>query len=54
MVVLVIGAGTTPFRLIERTAKTVDREKLIGVVLNRAAESQSAYQYYRYYANAGG
>jgi capsular exopolysaccharide synthesis family protein len=53
MVVLVIGAGTTPFRLIERTVKAVDRKKLIGVVLNRAAESQSAYQYYRYYANAG-
>lgn len=53
MVVLVISAGTTPFRLIDRTVKAIDREKLIGVVLNRAAESQSAYQYYRYYSNAG-
>jgi protein-tyrosine kinase len=52
MLVLVIGASTTPLPLIERTVKAMDREKLIGVVLNRAAESSASYRYYQYYAGS--
>ena len=49
MVVFVIGAGTTPFRFVERAVNALDRERIVGVVLNRAAEAHAAYQYYGYY-----
>ena len=54
MVVLVVGAGTTPFHLVQRAVKAMDRNRIVGVVLNRVVESQAAYQYYHYYANAKG
>ncbi len=50
MLVLVIGAGSTPVRTVERTVELLDRGKLVGVVLNRAAQSQSSYDYYSYYS----
>jgi capsular exopolysaccharide synthesis family protein len=49
MVVLVIGAGTTPLPLIQQAVKALDRTRIVGVVLNRVVESQAAYQYYDYY-----
>jgi capsular exopolysaccharide synthesis family protein len=36
--VLVIGAGQTPFQLIQRAVSAIGRDRIIGVVLNRAAE----------------
>jgi capsular exopolysaccharide synthesis family protein len=50
-VVFVISAGTTPFYMIERAVKALDRNRIVGVVLNRALEPQSMYQYYRHYAS---
>ncbi len=49
MVVFVVGAGTTPSHLIQRAVKAMDRSRIVGVVLNRVAESQAAYQHYHHY-----
>jgi capsular exopolysaccharide synthesis family protein len=49
-VVLVIGAGKTPFRAIERAIEAIDRKRIAGVVLNRVSEQQQPYHYYDYYA----
>jgi capsular exopolysaccharide synthesis family protein len=54
VVLLVVQAGRTPARLIQRTAEAVGVQRVIGVVLNRAderlvtGESASAYGYDRY------
>lgn len=53
-VVFVIGAGSTPFAMIQRAIKAIDRSRLLGVVLNRAAETQTSYHYYRYYGAVKG
>jgi capsular exopolysaccharide synthesis family protein len=50
--VLVIGAGQTPYHLIQRAAAAIGRDRIIGVVLNRATDQAvpgvSYYgQYYR-------
>ena len=37
--VLVVGAAKTPFDVVQRTVDTIGRDKLMGVVLNRAEES---------------
>ena len=47
-VILVVSAGRTPFRSIERAVKAIDRKLIVGVVLNRVAD-RSAAQYYEYY-----
>jgi capsular exopolysaccharide synthesis family protein len=47
-VVLVIGAGRTPFRAVERAIEAIDRKRIAGVVLNRVTERHAAYQYYDY------
>lgn len=52
MVVLVVGAGRTPYRSIQRAIDALDRNRIIGVVLNRAAQPASAYEYYQYYSGA--
>ena len=53
-VVLVIGAGTTPYQLVERTINEIGRDRIIGTVLNRvdkeATPTQDYYQHY-YYGN---
>jgi protein-tyrosine kinase len=48
---LVIRAGSTPFAAIKRAAESIGRERLLGVVLNRVAESVASPEasYYRYY-----
>jgi capsular exopolysaccharide synthesis family protein len=49
---LVIAAGTTPYRLVRRTVEAIGRERIIGVVMNRAPETllQGSYGgYYHYY-----
>jgi capsular exopolysaccharide synthesis family protein len=55
VVVLVVQAGRTPVRLVQRTAEAVGRERVIGVVLNRAEDrvvsgESSDYGYDRYAA----
>ena len=52
VVVLVVGAGRTPFRDIERAVTAIDRKRIAGVVLNRVVEQPAAYQY-DYYMSAG-
>lgn len=48
-VILVIGAGATPFRQVERAVNAIDRKRIVGVVLNRALGSQAGgYGYYDY------
>jgi capsular exopolysaccharide synthesis family protein len=50
-VVLVVKAESTPHDLVERAVDAVGRERVLGLVLNRAREQQhrSSYDYYKYY-----
>ena len=50
-VVLVVKAGSTPYDLVNRAVDAIGRERLMGVVLNRATElpHRSNYDYYNYY-----
>jgi protein-tyrosine kinase len=48
-VVLVIRAGITPIGLIQRAVESLDRRRILGVVLNRVAEMNLAYKYSDYY-----
>jgi Mrp family chromosome partitioning ATPase len=34
-VIFVVGAGSTPHRLVERAVTDIGRESIVGVVLNR-------------------
>jgi Mrp family chromosome partitioning ATPase len=51
-VLLVVGAGRTGYRLAERAAKVLGRDRVLGVVLNgvNEADLSSAYADARYYA----
>ena len=50
-VVLVVKAESTPFDLVNRAVEALGRERMMGVVLNRAREQahSSSYDYYKYY-----
>jgi protein-tyrosine kinase len=50
-VVLVVKAESTPFDLVNRAVDALGRQRLMGVVLNRAREQahKSSYDYYKYY-----
>jgi capsular exopolysaccharide synthesis family protein len=50
-VVLVVKAESTPFDLVNRAVEALGRDRLMGVVLNRAREQahKSSYDYYKYY-----
>jgi capsular exopolysaccharide synthesis family protein len=50
VVLLVVQAGRTPARLVQRTAESLGRERVMGVILNRASDvaptdAASAYAY---------
>jgi capsular exopolysaccharide synthesis family protein len=51
VVLLVVQAGRTPARLVQRTAEALGKERVMGVILNRAedvvvsSDSSSAYAY---------
>lgn len=50
VVLLVVQAGRTPARLVQRTAESLGRERVMGVILNRAADvaptdASSSYAY---------
>jgi Mrp family chromosome partitioning ATPase len=51
-VVLVIGAGQTPYRAIAAAVAAIDRKKIAGVVLNRVVDHPAAYHDYDYYSSA--
>jgi tyrosine-protein kinase len=54
MIVLVIGAGLTPYRLIERAVAALNHGRIVGVVLNRVVDAHASHHYYGYYdASAG-
>ena len=50
--VLVVGAARTPFDIIQRTVDTIGRDKIMGVVLNRAETTKfrGGEQYQAYYS----
>jgi capsular exopolysaccharide synthesis family protein len=50
-VVLVVKAESTPFDLVNRAVEALGRQRMMGVVLNRAREQShsSSYDYYKYY-----
>jgi protein-tyrosine kinase len=48
---LVIGAGTTPYALVQKAVEALGRDRIVGVVLNRIAggsEKEADYYAYRY------
>ena len=50
-VVFVVKAGTTPYELAKRAVDAIGRERILGVVLNRAQQAPhiAGYGYYDYY-----
>jgi len=52
MVVLVVGASSTPLRAVRGAVDALTPERIVGVVLNRVAEPSGDYYYDRYYAGA--
>lgn len=48
-VVLVVKAGETPYPLVVRALESIGRDRVLGVVLNQAAEASArAYYHYKY------
>jgi capsular exopolysaccharide synthesis family protein len=45
-VLFVIGAGTTPYHLVQRSIAELGAERIVGTVLNRVQEQALAGQYY--------
>jgi capsular exopolysaccharide synthesis family protein len=47
----VIGAGQTPYTLIQHALDALERQKVLGIVLNRSDDRATGggYGYYRYY-----
>jgi capsular exopolysaccharide synthesis family protein len=51
---LVVQAGKTPYSLIQRAVAAIGRDRILGVVLNRAEEGLAgSYSYYSYYDGYG-
>lgn len=48
-VLLVIGAGATPYAAVARAVAAFGRERIVGVVLNRVTEINSSNEHYRDY-----
>ena len=50
-VVMVVKAGATPYDQVNRAVEAIGRERVMGVVLNRATEMahRSNHDYYQYY-----
>jgi hypothetical protein len=51
-VILVIGAGSTPYAVVEKVVAELGREHIIGTVLNRVEED--ATQWSTYYSGPYG
>ena len=52
-VLLVIGAGATPYAAIKRAVSEFGREKIVGVVLNRVTDDIAKKTYYGEYYDLG-
>jgi protein-tyrosine kinase len=56
-IIIVIKYGDTPLRLIEQMMESLDKEKIIGAVINRFAAHTSGYygykKYHKYYQTKG-
>ena len=50
--VLVVAAGRAPFRLLNRSIEALGRERIFGVVLNRASADDLVAGYGSYYYEA--
>jgi len=50
-VLLVVRAGKTPKKLMQKTVNSVEKDKLLGIVVNAATEMNQHYYYY--YSKAG-
>jgi capsular exopolysaccharide synthesis family protein len=48
-IIFVVAAGSTPFALVQRALKALDRGRIVGVVLNRAVQQAAGDYYYHYY-----
>ena len=55
-IILVVKAESTANEDVQRAVQAIGRERIIGMVLNRAKEQphRSNYQYYKYYAPQDG
>ena len=53
-VVLVVAAGRTPYRMVSRAVDALDRKRIFGVVLNRAASEEVWGGYGGYYYDGYG
>jgi protein-tyrosine kinase len=53
-IVVVIAAASTPFSLVQRALKAMDRSRIVGVVLNRAMQMRSTDYYYQYHDTSAG
>jgi protein-tyrosine kinase len=53
-VVLVVSAGTTPYQIVQHAAEVIGKNRLIGVVLNRAdPRNLVSIEHYAHYAGLG-
>jgi capsular exopolysaccharide synthesis family protein len=50
---LVVGAGTTPCAAVQHSIEALGRERVLGVVLNRADEALAGGSYYYYHGYYG-
>jgi Mrp family chromosome partitioning ATPase len=48
-VLLVIGAGSTPYVAVKRAVSEFGADRILGVVLNRVSEEASSNRYYTDY-----
>jgi capsular exopolysaccharide synthesis family protein len=53
MILVVVRAGSTPYEQVRRAIAALDRNRIVGVVLNRVAD-RGGEQYYGYYMKSGG
>jgi capsular exopolysaccharide synthesis family protein len=51
-VLLVVGAATAPYDMVQRAVAGIGRERVFGVVLNRAERASSHHHYYYYASSA--
>ncbi|HEY3383882.1 MAG TPA: CpsD/CapB family tyrosine-protein kinase [Vicinamibacterales bacterium] len=52
---LVIHAARTPYQLVQRAVEAIGRDRILGIVLNRAEDlaGTGGYEYYNYYGGYG-
>ena len=56
-VIIVVLAGKTPREIVQRAVNSMDKEKILGIVLNQMEAKHSSYYpkyYYHYYSEKRG